>query len=328
MPSESKKKSVSEKWEEFCNETSCHGFNQAFTSKSLGRRVFWCFWLVGMIGLAAYLFYGVIGQYASNEFNVSKEIRFDLEEVDFPRVTICNTNPSSNTKLQKIGYPGDEKELLTFYQEIRGKVVNMSSPTTKNVLNHFYSKNLNTTHEIISALEIGKEEMFNDPFLNTAVPYRCQFDGKRCGVDQFTETYSERSGKCVVFSNDNKVVLKSKTESNGLQLIMNLHGDERLENQALFNGLVVFIHPHQQMWASALAKKVYITPGTINNIQVSISKLQALPPPYSPKCGTKDFEIMDNTYTYSENLCITDCLAKQYYESCKCLPSHLIMFKR
>ena len=270
-----KKKSLSEKWEEFCSETSCHGFNQAFNSKGIGRRLFWCVWLVGMIGLAAYLFYGVIGQYADNEFNVSKEIHFDLEEVDFPRVTICNTNRLSNTKVQKIGYPGDVNDLLTFYQQIRQ--INMSSPNTQKVLKHFYSKNLNTTREIVSAFELGKEEMLNDPFMiRAAFPFNCRYEDEPCSVDQFTETYSDRFGKCVVFSNDNKKVLKSKTKSNGLQLMMNIHADDMLDSMSILNGLVVFIHPHQQTRRSALAKRVFIAPGSYNNIQLSISKVGSL----------------------------------------------------
>ena len=264
---------LSEKWKEFCDQTTIHGFRAAFYSKNTGLKVFWRILLLLATALAGLLFYGVLMQYLQFEFKVSKEIDFNMDEVDFPRVTICNMNSLSNKKIKELGYPGDVDKLIEFYHQMRGKTLNVSSPETKRILGYFYAKNLNQTHDIISAFELGKKEMLDDPFMRKVMPFTCKFENQPCGVENFTEIFSFAYGKCIAFPKSKKDVLKSKFSGPGLELTLNIHEEEMLDSRAIFNGLAVFIHHQQETYRSDLSKKVFIAPGTANNIHVTVSKV-------------------------------------------------------
>ncbi|XP_066936086.1 acid-sensing ion channel 5-like [Clytia hemisphaerica] len=318
---------LSEKWKEFCDETTIHGFRAAFFSRNTCLKVFWRILLILATLLAGFLFYGVLMQYLKYEFKVSKEIDFNMDEVNFPRVTICNINSLSQKKINELGYQGDVDELIDFYHQMRGKTLNVSSPDTKRILNYFYAKNLNKTHDIISAFELGKREMLDDPFMRRVFPFSCKYENKPCSVDNFTEIFSFSYGKCIAFPKNKKDVLKGKFSGPGLQLTLNIHEEDMLDSRATFNGLAVFIHHQRETYRSDLSKKVFVPPGTMNNIHITVSMLESLPPPYSTKCGSKKYEVIDPNFAYSANLCAVDCISKIYSEECGCLTSDLKKFQ-
>ncbi|XP_066930584.1 acid-sensing ion channel 1C-like [Clytia hemisphaerica] len=324
---EKPRKSVAAKWEDFCSETTLHGFRAAFYSKNIYKRYFWRVLLVCATVLAIFLFYGVVDAYKKYEFKVSKEINFSMDDIEFPRVTICNLNSLSKMKLVQLGFTEEADDLIDFYHKMRAMTLNISDPDTKRILNLFYAKGMNTTHEIISAFDLGKNEMLNDEFLAKLIPKGvCSFEDQKCNMDNFTEIYSTKFGKCLVFPQEDSQPLMSTTQGDGLSLFLNIHEDEMLDSRSIANGLVVFIHPHEETFQSALSKRIFIQPGTISDIHVTVSKLRSLPAPYKTDCGKKALRFIDESYGYSANLCAIDCISEMYYSTCKCLPSELKMF--
>ena len=271
------KKSIEEKWEDFCSETTMHGFRAAFFSKNRCQRIFWRFLLICATILAIVLFYGVIEAYKKYEFKVSKEINFSMDDINFPRITICNLNSLSKMKVEQLGFTDEVDDLVTFYHKMRNMTLDISDPETKRILNLFYAKGLNTTHEIISAFDLGKNEMLNDPFLSKLSQRgNCNFDDKKCGVENFTEIFSTKFGKCLVFPEEDSPPLMSTTQGDGLRLFLNIYEDEMLDSRSIANGLIVFVHPHQETFQSALSKRIFIQPGTITDIHVTVSKVMKI----------------------------------------------------
>ena len=61
----------------------------------------------------------------------------------------------------------------------------------------------------------------------------------------------------------------------GLSLLLNIHENDMIDARSIFNGLVIFIHPHTESIDSAMSKKIFVPPGSLNNIHVTISKVSS-----------------------------------------------------
>ena len=55
--------------------------------------------------------------------------------------------------------------------------------------------------------------------------------------------------------------------------MLNIHEKDMIDARSIFNGLVIFIHPHTETIDSAMSKKIFVPPGSLNNIHVTISKV-------------------------------------------------------
>ena len=206
-----------EKWTEFYNDSTMHGLKAAFQPGSIFRRIFWKILLMGALLFSGYLFYGVLNQYLEYDFKVSKEIFFDLESLDFPRITICNMNSISKTKLQSFGLDIVSTETwMTFYQQLRSNKLDISLPENQKILNEFYLRNMTTYHEILSSFELGKQEMLDDTIIKQVFPFTCKYQGQTCTAANFTDIYTMNYGKCIVFPRYNAEDEKPlKIERNG-----------------------------------------------------------------------------------------------------------------
>ena len=263
---EEEKKLACEKWEEFYSDSTMHGFRAAFGSRSFFRRMIWRVLLLGALLFTGYLFYGVLNQYLQYDFKVSKQIHFDLENLNFPRVTICNMNSVSNKKLREFDLGIDSQLWLKFYHELRYGKLNVSSTKNQEILQKFYDRNITSYYEILSNFELGKKEMLDDPTLQNVFSYTCRYQEKVCTTANFLEIYTMDYGKCIAFpryGDYKEKALKVERNDKGLRLILNVHEDEMMDSRSIFNGLVVFIHPHNETINSAMSKKIFVAPGTL-----------------------------------------------------------------
>lgn len=212
---EVKEETRQEKWEEFYNDSTMHGLKAAFQSESIQGRMFWKLLLLAALLFSGYLFYGVLNQYLKYDFKVSKEIFFDLESLDFPRITICNMNTISRTKLKAFGVDIESTEAwLTFYHQLRRNRLDISLPRNQKILKEFYKRNMTSYHEILSSFELGKNEMLDDSIIKQVFPYTCKYQGEKCSAANFSDIYTMNYGKCIVFPRYNADDKPLKIERN------------------------------------------------------------------------------------------------------------------
>lgn len=270
------KKKTKGQWEEFYQEFTMHGFREAFdvSNSSLFRRLFWRLLLLGMLGFTCFLFYGVLDQYLEYDFKVSKQIYFDLEKLDFPRVTICNMNTMSKKNLQRFNFQ-DEAGLIRFHRELKDGGLNTTSPKNKEILGRFYSHNLTTYHDILNVFELGKKDMLEGLNIIPGFLYKCKFEETECTSEDFSEIYTMEYGRCIVYPGyEEKQRKKVKRNGKGLRLLLNIHDDETMDSSSIFNGLVLFIHPQTETLNSVMSKKIFTEPGSLNTIHVTINKVR------------------------------------------------------
>ena len=74
-----------------------HGFPNIFRSKHILVKIIWTILFLGALGLLIYLLYNNVNDYL--EYNVTTVVRsINVDELDFPVITICNRNLASNQK--------------------------------------------------------------------------------------------------------------------------------------------------------------------------------------------------------------------------------------
>ena len=71
----------------YSKEFTIHGLSRIFHGKRF-ERIFWFFWLAGMVSFAAYLGHSYYTRYASREFRLETRQR-DINEIVMPTITVC-----------------------------------------------------------------------------------------------------------------------------------------------------------------------------------------------------------------------------------------------
>ena len=72
-----------------------HGLPNVFRSKYIAIKIIWTIIFLAALGGSIYFLYSTIKEYL--EYNVSTVVRsIDVEEMDFPIITVCNTNRITN----------------------------------------------------------------------------------------------------------------------------------------------------------------------------------------------------------------------------------------
>uniref|UniRef100_A0A7M6DQW2 Amiloride-sensitive sodium channel n=1 Tax=Clytia hemisphaerica TaxID=252671 RepID=A0A7M6DQW2_9CNID len=153
----------------------------------------------------------------------------------------------------------------------------------------------------------------------------CMFDGEPCDPGDFLEVVSAHYGLCYQYNSiylDKEPFKVSRGgEGAGLRLYMAIPEDEFLVSRVPFNGLQIFVHPYGEPFESAIAKRVAISPGTMQFIHVEYRKSELLEDPYPSKCSTKEYDLVKKFVPYSQSMCSMDCLMKEMLQDCGCIPA-------
>nr|XP_045622532.1 degenerin unc-8-like [Procambarus clarkii] len=156
----------------------------------------------------------------------------------------------------------------------------------------------------------------------------CSHDQRPCSYRQFHEWVSDRYGMCYTYNSVfRKVQLKNKTEikaplkktslvgpTNGLRLTVNIHKDKYLALLSQEVGLRVIVHsPYQLPFPED--EGFNVSPGFINSIKVSRTKLERVGPPH----GTCQSESDSANFTeYSSIRCKKMCVEREIWRTCQC----------
>lgn len=270
MKNHKKRQQLKYRWQELWSSCSFDGFHYIFKEKGF-LRFFWILVVLGAITLSVFLFYGVLEQFFTYSENTSFEEVLGNDKVDFPTVTICNLNAVSKKKIEANPYNMTLGQIVDFYQDIRTGVYD---PDRDNkILDIFRKQGVTSMHDIFKQYEFTMSEILNDEHLKTLVSKPCQFKDRTCDEKDFIEVVSAKYGLCYQFNSiylqKEKGLFANKAgEGSGLRLYMNIHEEDLLVSNVPFNGLQVFIHPFGEPFESAIARRVPVSPGSMNFIHV------------------------------------------------------------
>eukprot|EP00111_Clytia_hemisphaerica_P018384 TCONS_00054352-protein len=315
-----------QKWKDLYSSCSFDGFHYIFDERGF-LRIFWLIIVLAATALAIVLFYGVIEEYYDYTTSTTIEEILTNSQVEFPTVTICNFNAVSKKKIEKSSYNSTVEEIVEFYQSIKEGRFNKSNG--HKVLDELRANDgVNSFGAVLKHFENTFEELIEDPMLKDIEPKPCLFKGQECTKAEFTEIVSAQYGLCYQFNSiyleKNRLYANEAGEGAGLRLILNIDEEDLLVSNVPFTGLQVFVHPFGEPFESAIAKRVAISPGSMNFIHIDYRQWELLKEPYQSKCDEKSFHLVNKIVPYSQSMCSVDGAMKKMMDKCGCVAEEFV----
>ena len=274
MGNQKGKAKLKAKWKDLYSSCSFDGFHYIFDERGF-LRIFWLIIVLAATALAIVLSYGVIEDYYNYTTSTSIEEVLTNSQVEFPTVTICNLNAVSKKKIEKFSYNLTVDEITEFYQSIKEGHFNASKG--HKVLDELKANGVTSLGDVLKHFEYTFEELIEDPVLKNIAAKPCLFKDRECTKDEFTEVISANYGLCYQFNSiyleRNRLYANQAGEGGGLRLILSIDEEDLLVSDVPFTGLQVFIHPFGEPFESAVAKRVPISPGSMNFVHIEFRQV-------------------------------------------------------
>ena len=317
------------------------GFIKIFMASHITVKIFWALSLLVANGLCAYLVIESILAYLS--FGVSTSSRFITENPAlFPKITICNNNQF--TTVYAIEFIRGINQLV----EPTVDIFNDSQMSQLSYVNKSYLINTIYTAAISKMLSknVSDEERKKLGHSLKDILFACLFNNQPCGVDDFVWKFDRYYGNCYVFNSgfngsgqtaDKKMsLIAGYTYGLQLEFYVGFHANLSLFNSIAGKGGYVRIENSSYLNDDTL-DGIFLTPGLSPSISIQRKFDFYLPKPYS-NCdiaeespGLYNSDLYDriyySPYTYTQQLCFTQCFQKRLIETCNCTdPQVLSLF--
>ncbi|XP_066923046.1 acid-sensing ion channel 5-like isoform X2 [Clytia hemisphaerica] len=320
MEGQKAKEKLKTKWKDLYSSCSFDGFHYIFDERGF-LRIFWLLMVLGATALSIVLFYGVIEEYYNFKSHTSIEEVLSNDKVEFPTVTICNINAVSKRKIEKAGYNSSVEEIVSFYQDLREGHFNANK--SNKVLEELKANGLTKMGDLLKHFEYTFGEIMEDSVLKDIAPRPCMFKDRECNKDEFTEVISAHYGLCYQFNSIylemNRLYANEAGEGAGLRLYLNIDEEDLLVSNVPFTGLQVFVHPFGEPFESAIARRVPISPGSMNYIHIDYRQWELLESPYASACASKNYNLVKKIVPYSQSMCSVDCTMSKMMDKCGCV---------
>lgn len=239
----------------FTESTTLHGVRFMFTG-NIFRRLLWTLALISCLGFCSYQVYSSLGTFYDRPFNTkitTKTAGNEIEELNFPAVTICNVNYINRRLvkylLNRANFTKEEIELkLAVYAEIMAGSRDVFTDTETE------KRHPELFHHIHGGKNVQKQnylEIFGhrieDMLLPSSVFNSCIINDMTCGSRNFTAFTTSMHNQCHTFNpghEDSPIILATAAgHLNGLRLLLNVEKDSYLDNAASpIVGLRVLVH--------------------------------------------------------------------------------------
>lgn len=280
-----------EKWSDFAENTSLHGFHFIFTRASPWVRLVWIFFLLGFTGYVIFSIYSSINKYFSHPIATIMKIYHPQEGLQFPAVTLCPMTVLSKTRISmKDEEPSFNKLGLNIAACNTTATVRAGRPCGEALLcccsdytNSQISVVLpNCTEDYrndLLAIINKKKESFNKAQFHEAygpdirrmiVPGTCQYglSDEGCSHKDFDPILTEL-GRCYSFNSGGhgKQILKAfyGDTFSGLSLVLDLNLHDHMVGY-FSEGIWIIVH-HQGVYIDP-SNRILVSPGTHTEIGV------------------------------------------------------------
>ena len=292
---------IREEASKFLELTTFHALPQ-IPSSTKWKRIFWILLFFGLLCYWLYDAIIVISRYRSYPVHEIIE-KINPPSLDFPAVTICNTNmfrrsQMSRDLLQKVENDFNFARQTKDLQDSREHVIS----------NLFHNL---TLREIINITQ-PKETLFMEHYKS------CKFDGKPCNFkEDFDMTIVESNqGVCYTFNEKGTKKCIDSGPKNGLIMQMFINTSDYLSEASSSYGSGVFInvHPHN-VKAFPSTKNVFISMGTAGHIAMEEVDVARLPSPYPSNCTSSTKGLLYSG-AYTMDSCKSSCIKEKIYKQC------------
>ena len=293
----------------FCKTTTIHGISAISNSKTKLVRFLWAFSFIAACGLCIWQVCELVLKLSGNQTTTTITTKIH-SELEFPILTICNSNPYSESKMrEKLGS-------WIEYAKSNYSTIAMSTAIGK-LLGGMLEKDLEDL--------AGDSDLFRMSKLNTS----CLFFGDKC--EDIIRIVPAFLGTCIVFNS--KLIVKQIRPGPlfGFSAMFNIMEDDYSRVPFFLDtgpgilvriGTDLVLEYHEFKNSAILA-----APGTTTQIKLRRKEKVRLPKPYDDNC-TKKYLInslhgvaFKRPPPYTVEWCKTSCLLKWQMKICGCFAS-------
>ncbi|XP_050406296.1 acid-sensing ion channel 1C [Patella vulgata] len=290
-------------WEEFAEETTCHGWKYvANKSSSTYSRLLWAVVVFSLIGGLVYTL--VTSYIAYTKHKILTVTRTEKRnQLNFPAVTICNKGTYDNSSGQ---ISQAEANFFLRYSELYNPATfnfNISEPILNSSIAAFQAKSSFDWSAIIHWVN------FHYQFLN------------HTGTERFEFQESGSLGRCMVihgpkyFKKFGDPVVQSVGRKSGLQLLLSTLQDGYIVNNQGDAGFEVFIHESHTPAPLNSGGGIPVSPGFNTHIAMKPVEYKFLPKPYR---SYGDVFCEETSPGYSHTACVDECIQNMTVDTCGC----------
>ena len=248
--------------------TTIHGISPIFTSKNFYQRFIWSSLFIAAFGLLIWQVSELVVKVSRKGITI-EATTMSKEELNFPRITICNINPYSKSKMK-------EFLLSTFSLSI-------------NELNDGLKQ-----HSVLRAIggfSASQNRIFAHDYQDFAMMKLnlCRFDNEPCQPTDIILDGGILVGNCVRFNHLSNLRQKQAGPLFGLSMTLNVNEEDYLPLEAYENSgsgiLVQIVKDNLPMESYTIRNEgIAAAPGTLTKIKLKRKEIRRLPYPYPDAC--------------------------------------------
>ena len=276
----------------YVESTTIHGLSPIYSASNAVLRIFWLLMFVSAFCLMSWQVATLVQKLRKNDIVTNVQSRYQ-SSLRYPAVTLCNVNGFQKSKT---------KDLIGFLPD-----------------------NLNET-EIYKYGQSGEEFLLKDAFS------LCDIAGDTCQFPRDFKTFSTtRLGNCFTWKSN--LTQKQLGPEHGFSVVVNIDVAEYSEMSShrfsTIGAMAVVHSPEETLTYDGISNNaIYLSPGSLTNIQVKKQYTKRLPYPYPDKCFDKRYFDqlfgfkLKKSFKYSPQLCQTMCYYINTY-GCSYVPSYM-----
>lgn len=292
---------------EFCRSSTIHGLSAISNSQKKISKLMWALSFITACVLFFWQVSKLAGKLASHEITTKTTTR-SLTEVEFPVVTICNSQPYSESKIKK------------YLNATKGEMESSLSTVARNTL--FAKRIGEMTFDELEKLSPGMES-----FGLSKLTQSCQFAERKCTEDMSLITVPIL-GNCIVFNKNMTLKQRRLGPDFGFSAFFDINEDDYAKISFLENaGSGVLLHLGNSRngipeYYSLQNAAIRAAPGMLTQIKLKRLEKQRLPHPYVDSCREElrltelHGVVFKTELRYSVEWCKTICLWKWQMKSC------------
>ncbi|KAK6994951.1 FMRFamide-activated amiloride-sensitive sodium channel-like isoform X1 [Biomphalaria glabrata] len=301
---------------ELGSESNAHGLAKIVASRDTKRKVIWALLVIIGFTAATLQLSLLVRKYLQFQVVELSEIK-DSMPVEYPSVTICNTEPISLRKIRKSVTKDKSEELRNWVRFIDG----------------FRFEQMSFIHSIRAFYEnLGEEAKKISHDLKDMLIH-CRFNRELCSVKNFTTSFDGNYFNCFTFNGGHikkNLEMHGTGPENGLSLIISVEKDDPLpgtygiynfENNILHSaGVRLVVHAPGSM-PSPVDHGIDIPPGYSSSVGLKAVLHSRLPEPYG-NCSEGTLQGM-HKYRNTFFACLQLCKQRLIMSTCGCKSSAL-----
>lgn len=284
---------------EYAESASPHGISRIHSSRHIISRSFWVIAFLTFLGMATVQIMVIAEKLRSNDYITQIKVKIHKNGLEFPAITICNSNAYRLTEVSKL------------LDKVHQNNQSLSTPEGKRIFSD-------------TLVNLSKKDPFNlgqqpEVFFKAQT---CSFNGKNCSYPNDFKMISPAGlGNCFKFNPNGNISQPRNGVRHGLFLVVNIdqndYNTHDPEMHLLPAGVYITVHNNEQ-GTDLKSYSVLATPNQLTRIALKQKRAVLLKHPYEDNCTDGDVPSFKPLYSYgySVDSCVLSCHTRKLFEKC------------